>query len=122
MTDMNSHLGNSGFCVQGFVLKATDQNFAEGIRAVVDYRGDVSIVLKDGTNLRGYVYSSDARSMDMFPRDSSRKETVLLSEVVSIEFSGEDTAKGKSWEDWMNKKTTERASIRAQPVSETTAG
>lgn len=118
MTSELSDKNVGKFFVQGCILRASDENFGEGIRAVVDYRGDVTINLKNGDVRRGYVYSSDVRALEMFPRDSSRKESVLLVDIVSIEFSGDDTAKGKSWEDWMNTKTTERASIRAQPVVE----
>jgi hypothetical protein len=89
---------------QGFTLSASDSDFTEGLRAVVDYRGDVSIQRVDGSQIVGYIFSADPQSLDMFPRDSSRKETVMLADIQSITFSGEDTAKGKSWEEWMKKK------------------
>lgn len=106
---------------QGTVLKAGTPEFQEGIRAAVDYRGDVTIQLKGGNRMVvGYVYNVEyPKSLDMFPRDSSRKETIRFEDVVEIVFSGEDTAHGKSWEDWMKKKADERARIKATDVSVT---
>lgn len=86
------------------VLRSSDAHFLKGIQEVVDYRGDVTVVLENGSKFIGYVYNATNAYLDMFPRDSSRKETLKFSDIVEIEFSGEDTAKGKSWEDWMKKK------------------
>lgn len=104
---------------QGYVLRADTPEFEEGLRAVVDYRGDVTVSLKAGGRITGYVYNvTYPKSFDMFPRDSSRKETVKFEDVLEIEFSGEDTAKGKSYDDWMNKKADERARIKSAEIQQ----
>jgi len=95
------------------VLRATDAEFLKCIQDVVDFRGDVTVVLKNGSRFVGYVYNSNSKSLEMFPRDSSRKEAIEFSEIAEIEFSGEDTAKGKSWEDWKKKK----AAAESAPAS-----
>jgi hypothetical protein len=35
---------------------------------------------------------------------------ILYSDVVAVQFSGEDTASGKDWEAWAKKKESERQS------------
>ncbi len=94
---------------QGKIFKPSDANFVNALQGVVDYRGDVTVKLKNGTSFVGYVFSADHKKLDMFPRDSSRKESVDLVSVSEVILSGEDTAKGKSWEDWVKKKAAEKA-------------
>lgn len=105
---------------QGYILQAGSAEFEEGLRATVDYRGDVTVSLKSGQKIIGYVYNvSYPKSFDMFPRDSSRKETIKFEDVIEIAFTGEDTAHGKSWEDWMKKKADEKAKIKSEEISMT---
>lgn len=94
---------------QGQTFFSSDANFSQALAGVVDYRGDVSVKLKNGKIYVGYVFSVGQRSLDMFPRDSSRKESVEIGSIAEIVLSGEDTSKGKSWEDWVKKKAAEKA-------------
>ena len=83
----------------------------EELRSVVnvafDYRGDVTLELVTGEVLEGYVYDRNDQmpcpSLKLFPKDQDGTRVVLYEQVVSIFFSGEDTAFGKSWDDWVNK-------------------
>jgi hypothetical protein len=102
---------NSDVAIQGLVVRSDDRSFDELLRVVVDYRGDATLTLKTGVKRVGYVFNSSKISLDLFPRDSSQKETVLLKDIEQIELSGEDTAKGKSWEDWQRKKRETQPSL-----------
>ena len=104
--------------VQGKFFSLSDFNAAESLREVVDYRGDVTLNLKDGRKVEGYVFNCDRGRIDLFPKDSVSSLSVQISEVESILFSGADPAKGKTWEDWQRKNAAEREQIKAEPIQE----
>jgi hypothetical protein len=82
-------------------LKAMEQAF--------DYRGDVTLTLRDGSSVSGYIF--DRRTADrledshvrLLPTDSDERRTVSYAEIARIEFSGKDAAHGKSFERWLQK-------------------
>jgi len=88
---------------------ANDDELSEVINRAFDYRGDVTITLDDGSAIEGYLSNRDARArtIEFFPRDGDMKRIAYAS-VRSITFSGQDTADGKSWENWMAKKADQR--------------
>jgi len=75
------------------------------VEQALDYRGDVTLRLRDGQSIEGYVY--DRRfdgaqpCMRLLPLDGGARRTVPLADVVGIEFTGRDMAAGKSWETWV---------------------
>lgn len=89
---------------QGVKIASQDQDFREGLRAAVDYRGDVTIELKTGDYLEGFLFNLNGERLDVFPKNSPQKKSIGLEDVESIEFSGEDEAAGKSWEEWVKKR------------------
>ena len=74
-----------------------------------DYRGDVTLILRSGERLEGYVYDRNSQfpspSLKIFPKNQVGTREVGYEDIVSITFSGQDTASGKSWEEWLNKKS-----------------
>ena len=78
------------------------------IELAFDYRGDVTLELRSGEHLEGFVYHRNSQgpapSLTVFPKNQAGSKEVEYEDIVSIVFSGEDTASGKSWEDWLNKK------------------
>ncbi|MDR4495448.1 MAG: hypothetical protein R3B74_13750 [Nitrospirales bacterium] len=76
-------------------------------REVVDYRGDVTIRLQSGKRVTGYVFDCHERTDDpylrLFVENCSDPQVVSYAEIQEISFSGEDTAFGRSWEDWAKK-------------------
>ncbi|WP_447970393.1 hypothetical protein [Nitrospira sp. M1] len=72
-----------------------------------DYRGDVRIELQSGELIEGYVYDRDVQSssstIKIFPKGQSGMRSIPYEDLAVLEFSGEDTAFGKSWDDWVNK-------------------
>jgi transcriptional antiterminator Rof (Rho-off) len=86
---------------------ADDRELHDLIEAAFDYRGDVTLELKDGVRIEGYVFSRDARAGDpvlrMFPKDEPDTQVIRYGDIAAITFTGEDTAFGKSWEAWTTK-------------------
>src|SRR5205823_2042561 len=87
---------------------ASDHEIRDALEKAFDYRGDVTITLKDSRSIEGYVFDrrhegpalSDC-CVRLIPRDSSEKVSVAYSDIVRLEFSGKDTAAGKSFETWV---------------------
>ncbi len=96
--------------VQGTTLSGADP---ESVRAAMDlafdYRGDVTIVLRDGTSIMGYVFDRrnertlEASRVSLFQAGSDARIDIGYSEIAEISFSGRDPAAGKSWENWVRR-------------------
>jgi hypothetical protein len=88
---------------------ASDDELREGLEKAFDYRGDVTITRKDGRTVEGYIFdrrvgATIAQSfIRLFPKGDSTKVSISYSDIVSLTFSGRDTAAGKSWEAWLKK-------------------
>ena len=80
-----------------------------------DYRGDVTITLKNGETLLGYVFDrrKGASLADSYarvlPQDSQERRDIPYSEIAALAFTGRDTAAGKSWEAWVKKYEEKKA-------------
>jgi hypothetical protein len=87
----------------------TDSEFAlrEAIKRACDYRGDVTIHLKAGEPVSGYVFDRQDETphphLKMYLANQSEPSTVKYRDIAEVEFSGEDTAFGRSWDDWAKK-------------------
>lgn len=96
---------------QGIQIFKDDKDFREGLAAAVDYRGDVSLELNDGQVIEGFLFNSAQDSLDLFPKNSPQKQRVLIKDLKRIEFSGQDEAAGKSWDDWVKKRQQKKQSV-----------
>ena len=109
MTDTKNHSGGVTGSPQGRVFQpASFSELVEAVEVAFDYRGDVTISLKSGECLSGYLFNRQVResdsSIDVFPSDDSPARQIPYDQIVTIAFTGEDTATGKSWESWIAKK------------------
>ncbi len=79
----------------------------EAIGHACDYRGDVTIHLKGGEQVIGYVFDRKEDIPEpyvkIFLANQSVASSVQYQDIAELEFSGEDTAFGRSWEDWAKK-------------------
>ncbi len=104
-----------------------EEDLRAALEQAFDYRGDVSITLKDGTNVDGYLY--DRRSgptlreslVRLLPANGKPRVNVAYSEIASLKFSDRDPAAGKSWEAWVRKfwekkAAGENAVIESEPL------
>jgi hypothetical protein len=77
-----------------------------------DYRGDVTVVRHDGDELAGYVYNRDRDAAEPFLMlfdPSGASHTVRYADIRTINFTGKDTAAGKSYEAWLRRKAEARS-------------
>jgi hypothetical protein len=87
---------------------ATDEELRQALEAAFDYRGDVTVTLKDGTTIDGYIFDRrsagtlDQSVIRLMPRTGG-KLTVSYAQIAALAFTGRDTAAGKSWEAWLRK-------------------
>jgi len=100
--------------------------FLAALEAACGYRGDVTLHLKDGSCIEGYVF--DLKRADpahcavrILPKDGRSRMTLAQSTIASISFTGKDAAAGKTWENWMRryaekKLKGEAAGIESEPL------
>ncbi len=82
-----------------------NEELLAAIEKAFDYRGDVTIKTTDGRSIEGYVFDRrPGESVRLLPKDGGgSKLTVPYADIADLEFTGRDTAAGKSWEAWMKK-------------------
>ena len=95
-------------------------NLEEIVEVAFDYRGDVTVLLRDEDDLVGYLAnrsfgrSAQAESwVEVFPAAGGARRRISLAAIRGLILSGKDVASGKSWENWL-KKYTERREALAQ--------
>jgi len=93
----------------------------------LDYRGDVTVQTTDGRQIQGYIFDHGLDSpkpyVRLLPADGNERITVLCADITSLEFTGRDTAAGKSWETWIKKYNEkksrgEAANIDPEPLDD----
>ena len=90
------------------------EKIAEGVEQAFDYRGDVTIRLKTGAQLEGYVFDraingDAAKGKIRILAKPGEKVTVSLSEIEQVAFTGRDMADGRGWEAWVRKYAEKKA-------------
>ena len=98
---------------QGFAWEGGElAELAPVIEAAFDYRGNISVEVENGERVLGYLYNREAEAapafIDIFPVEGGQRR-VLYSDIRRIEFTGRDTAAGKSWETWLEKYNAKKA-------------
>ncbi|PYU39511.1 MAG: hypothetical protein DMG54_26835 [Acidobacteria bacterium] len=103
--------------VQGWVPKlATEEELRVALEKAFDYRGDVTLTLKDNSRIEGYLFDRTTGSslttsfVRVLPKDSNQKLKISYAEIAALAFTGRDTAAGKSWEAWVGKYWEKKAS------------
>ena len=96
--------------LEGWVPElASDAEVREALEKAFDYRGDITITRKDGSQVQGYVF--DRRNgptladsfVRVIPTGHATRVNVAYAEVAGLAFSGRDTAAGKTFEAWVKK-------------------
>lgn len=112
MTDAKYHAPEVGSLEGRTFRPVTTDELGEAIELAFDYRGDITVELKSGDRVTGYLFNRTATgaqpTIELFPATSNGTMTIPYAEIAALAFTGEDTATGKSWEAWMAKKDTER--------------
>ena len=124
MTDTKQHSpAGDPASLQGRVFTPqSHRELAEAIELAFDYRGDVTISLRSGEVICGYLFNREVSSgrswVEVFPASHPDARRVYYDEVATIAFTGEDTANGKSWDAWVTKKESERKLEAAQVATQ----
>jgi hypothetical protein len=95
---------------------ATDDEIRAAFENAFDYRGDITITLKDGRKIDGYIFDRRANSPSLaecvvrvMPKDGPGKVSIRYSDIAGLAFTGRDTAAGKSFEAWVRKYKEKKA-------------
>jgi hypothetical protein len=99
---------------------STDAEIREALEKAFDYRGDLTITLKSGQKVEGYLFDRKIKGpslaecfVRLMPKDSAEKISIAYSEVAALAFSGRDTAAGKSFAAWVKKYNEKKAAGEA---------
>ena len=114
--------------VQGWIPQlATEEELRIALEKAFDYRGDVTLTLKDDSKIEGYVFdrivgnSLNNSFVRVIPKEANQKLKIAYANIAALSFSGRDTAAGKSWEAWLRKYWEKKASgegvLRLEPES-----
>lgn len=97
--------------LEGYIpFMASDEEICVALEKAFDYRGDITLTRKDGSIVEGYLFdrSSTGRKLAdfyvrLYRKNTDEKIKIAYSDVARLEFSGKDTAAGKSFETWVKK-------------------
>jgi hypothetical protein len=102
--------------LEGWVPDLTDElALREALDKAFDYRGDITLTLKDGRKVEGYLFdrrssgSLQSSIVRIIPVGNQSKVNVSYADIRGLQFSGKDTAAGKSFESWVTKYWAKKA-------------
>jgi hypothetical protein len=90
---------------------ASEAEVKDVLEKAFDYRGDVTLTLRSGEVVEGYIYDrrqgktlldSMVRLMPSKGEDRARR-SIPYGEIAAVHFSGRDTAAGKTFDAWVKK-------------------
>jgi hypothetical protein len=113
--------------LEGWTAEATDAAaLGEILEKAFDYRGDVTVTTRDGGCQVGYLFNRNHDVphpfLQMLPTAGGPPQSILYADVVSIAFTGKDTASGKSYAAWRKRKEAERAGAILPPDPPSASG
>ncbi len=90
---------------------ATDAEIRDALEKAFDYRGDVTLTLRNGEQLEGYLY--DRRTgptlatslVRIIPGkgDDRTRRSIPYADIAALAFTGRDTAAGRTFDAWVRK-------------------
>jgi hypothetical protein len=96
--------------LEGWVPElASDAEVREALEKAFDYRGNITVTRKDGSQVQGYLYDrrTGATLADsvvrIMPSDQGARLNIAYSDIAALAFSGRDTAAGKTFDAWVKK-------------------
>jgi hypothetical protein len=75
-----------------------------------DYRGNVTLVMRDGTERAGFVSNRDSQAavLQLFDEEGNGPFTIPYDQLRTVRFTGRDTAAGTSWKAWVERREREK--------------
>ncbi len=100
---------DEGRSLEGWVPEiGGDISLPEVVDLAFDYRGDVTVERADGVAITGYVFNRGQESgrpvLQMFATTADAPLTIPYAEIRTIRFTGKDSAAGKSYAAWLERK------------------
>jgi hypothetical protein len=102
--------------LEGWVPElASDEDLRQALGKALDYRGDITLTLKNGERIEAFVFNCktgptlDESFLQYFTPNDAEKRKVSYADIARVEFSGKDRAAGKHWEDWVKKYNEKKA-------------
>jgi hypothetical protein len=97
--------------LQGWTVELTSPDMRRAVlEKAFQYRGDVTLTLASGERVEGYLFDRRCQGpgldecwVRLYLKDRDDRVSIAYAEIRRIEFSGRDTAEGKSFELWMQK-------------------
>jgi adenosylhomocysteine nucleosidase len=80
-----------------------DARIADLVEQAFDYRGYVTVVRGDGSQLVGYLYGRSGTHVDLLDERAEVRTRLPLEDIADLRFTGEDAA-AKSQEHWERRK------------------
>jgi hypothetical protein len=114
--------------IEGWVPElASEDDIRVALEKAFDYRGDVTLTLRSGSKVEGYIFDRVAGPslatsfVRLLPKTSNERLTVCYASIAALAFTGRDTAAGKSFEAWVRKywekKAAGEGNLNLQPES-----
>ncbi len=94
---------------------ASDEEVRSALEKAFDYRGDITITLKNSEKIEGYIFDRRTgrtladSNVRLYPKSGNQKIAISYADIAALAFTGKDTAAGKSWEAWMKKYREKKA-------------
>ena len=94
---------------------AEEEDLRKALEKAFDYRGDVTLTLKNGTSIEAYIFNRQSGAtladswVQYFTPSAAEKRKLSYAEIARMEFSGKDRAAGKHWEDWVKAYNAKKA-------------
>jgi hypothetical protein len=91
--------------------EAAGDELAEAIEEAFDYRGDITLQLRSGERVEGYIFDRNpaTATLRIVVKPDGRRQTVRYAEIERLAFSGRDMADGRSFEAWVRKYAERKA-------------
>ena len=110
----SSHDEKLGFAhenLEGWIPSlATDAEIRTAFEKAFDYRGDLTITLKNGEKVEGYIFDRNDENPHLAdcyirvkPKTGPNRIKISYADIAALEFTGKDTAAGKSFAAWVKK-------------------
>lgn len=109
--ELENPLGTVHENLEGWIPPlASEQEIREALEKAFDYRGDLTVTLKNGEKVEGYIFDrkNDGDSLAdcnlrMIPKGRPEKIRIAYNDIAALAFTGKDTAAGKSFDAWVKK-------------------
>jgi hypothetical protein len=94
--------------LEGWIPELANENdLKTALEKAFDYRGDVTLTLKNGDRIEAYIFNRYTGSaladsyVQYFASNAPDKRKLSYADIARLEFSGKDRAAGKHWEAWV---------------------